>query len=86
MGCDYTHINRTVFPFIHILCLYNYPFDEWISQPPQGEEKCLYRDHSLSFSRCNVDSPCNKSFILIHMSFNKIYLFFVILLTINFYW
>ncbi|KAF7235566.1 hypothetical protein EG68_11370, partial [Paragonimus skrjabini miyazakii] len=84
VGCDYAYTNKTVVPAIYILCFYNYPLDEWFAQLAQGKGKCLYRDHSLSFSKCNVDSPCNKSFSLIHVSFNKHYFIFLILLTINF--
>ncbi|KAF7253027.1 hypothetical protein EG68_08930 [Paragonimus skrjabini miyazakii] len=84
MGCDYGYNNRTVVPTIFVQCFYNHPFEEWFSQPPQEELTCLYRDHSLSFSKCSMESPCNKSPSLICMSFNNYHLFCLILLAVNF--
>ncbi|KAF7260608.1 hypothetical protein EG68_02272 [Paragonimus skrjabini miyazakii] len=85
MGCDYGYNNRTVVPTIFVQCFYDYPLDEWFVQPSPIELKCLYRDDSLSFSRCSVDSPSNKSPDLNRISFKKLHLVCLVLLKINFY-
>ncbi|KAF5396067.1 hypothetical protein PHET_11266, partial [Paragonimus heterotremus] len=67
------------------LTIFNFRFKEWSAQPSQKELRCLYRDPSLSFSKCNVDPPCNKYPGLIDKPFSKLRLFCLILLTINVY-
>ncbi|KAF7258032.1 hypothetical protein EG68_04288 [Paragonimus skrjabini miyazakii] len=61
MGCDYANTDGSTLKTLRILCFYNYPVDDWFDLPTRNIAKCLYNDHSLSFSKCSVDSPCNKS-------------------------
>ncbi|KAF5396858.1 hypothetical protein PHET_09935 [Paragonimus heterotremus] len=84
MGCDYAYAGRMGLKTLEVLCFYNYPLDEWYNLSSRNIAKCLYNDHSLSFSKCNVDSPCNKYPGLVRMSFNKLHLFCLIFLITNF--
>ncbi|KAF7258035.1 hypothetical protein EG68_04291 [Paragonimus skrjabini miyazakii] len=84
MGCDYAHTEGRTLKLLRILCFYNYPVDDWFAKPSRKIAKCLHRDHSLSFLKCSVDSPCNKSPIPIRMSLDKLHLFCLVLLKINF--
>ncbi|KAF5397166.1 hypothetical protein PHET_09945 [Paragonimus heterotremus] len=83
MGCDYAYTNRTVVPAIHILCFINCPYHVIFGRPARGKVSCLYRDHSVSFSKCKLDTPCNNSPGLTRMSLNTFRLFCLILVIIE---
>ncbi|KAF5399459.1 hypothetical protein PHET_07109, partial [Paragonimus heterotremus] len=61
----------------------NFRYYDYITHPPRGKVKCLYRDPSLSFSKCNVDTPCNNSPGLTRLSSNTFHLFYLVLVIIE---
>ncbi|KAF5396546.1 hypothetical protein PHET_10450 [Paragonimus heterotremus] len=83
MGCDYAYTNRTVVPPIFILCFFNCPYHDFYGRPARGKVSCLYRDPSLSFSKCNVDTPRNNSPGSIRLPSNMFHLFCLILAIIG---
>ncbi|KAF5394689.1 hypothetical protein PHET_10618 [Paragonimus heterotremus] len=61
----------------------NIRYYDFFAQPGGGEGKCLYHDHSLSFWRCNVDTPCNTSSGFTCTFFNVFHLLCLILVIIE---